>query len=115
MTSSGVYLTFIFVAFGIANIPWLNERFLGFRIQTKNGWLRWLEWLLLYGMVGMLSVAVEYKVTGGHYQQEWEFYVTTLCLFMVFALPGFIYHYDLKKYLQKRSVLISDKDQTEKS
>ena len=104
MTSSVFYLPFIAVIFAMANIPWLSDRFMVFlRIAEKNVWLRWLEWLLLYVIAGVLAVGMEYKLTGVHYPQEWEFYVTTLCLFVVFALPGFIYHYDLKKYLQKRS------------
>ncbi len=43
-----------------------------------------------------MALALENKVTGGLHPQQWEFYVATLCLFVVFALPGFIYHYDLK-------------------
>lgn len=48
-------------------------------------------------------MALEYKITGGNYSQQWEFYVATLCLFVVFALPGFIYHYDLKKLLKSQA------------
>jgi len=44
-------------------------------------------------------MALENKLTGGLHNQQWGFYVATLCLFVVFALPGFIYHYDLKKLL----------------
>ena len=67
--------------------------------MNKNAWWRWLEWLLLYFIMGFLAFALERKITGVHHQQDWEFYVTTLSLFMVFALPGFIYHYDLKRIL----------------
>jgi hypothetical protein len=97
--SFGIFL--IIVAFLAANIPWLSERFLALiELPHKNGWLRWLEWLLLYALTGMLAAGLEYKVTGAGHAQDWEFYVATLCLFMVFGLPGFIYHYDLKKILQ---------------
>ncbi|MCQ8128242.1 DUF2818 family protein [Methylomonas rivi] len=58
-----------------------------------------MEWLLCYGLVGLLVMALENKLTGEVHGQQWEFYVATLCLFVVFALPGFIYHYDLKKLL----------------
>lgn len=93
---------FIIAAFCAANVPWLSERFLGFfKPPRKNGWLRWLEWLLLYALTGLLAVALEYKVAGTGHAQDWEFYVTTFCLFLVFGLPGFIYHYDLKKMLQE--------------
>src|SRR5574341_858149 len=94
------YLAIFFIvgAFLAANVPWLSERFFGFlKLSHKNAWLRWLEWLLLYALTGLLAAALEYKVTGTGHAQDWEFYVTTFCLFMVFGLPGFIYHYDLKK------------------
>jgi hypothetical protein len=101
MAASGLYLGFILVAFLAANCPWLSERFLLLLTIRKSAWLRWLEWLLLYVIVGLVSVGLEYKVTGVRQPQSWEFYVVTLALFMVFALPGFIYHYDLKKLLQR--------------
>ncbi len=101
MASSGLYIAFILAAFFAANIPWLSERFLCVVAMHKNAWLRWLEWLLLYVLIGLLSVGLEYKVNGVRQSQDWEFYVVTLSLFMVFALPGFIYHYDLKKLLQR--------------
>jgi Protein of unknown function (DUF2818) len=101
MAASGLYLSFILAAFFAANIPWLSERFLLVVTIRKSASLRWLEWLLLYVLIGILSVGLEYKVTGVRQAQDWEFYVVTLSLFMVFALPGFIYHYDLKKMLQR--------------
>ena len=30
---------------------------------------------------------------GPVYRQRWEFYAVTVCLFLVFAYPGFIYRY----------------------
>ena len=97
---SGLDQFFIAAAFIVANIPWLSDRFLGFYKMDKNAWWRWLEWLLLYFLMGLLGLAFEYKLTGVRHAQDWEFYVTTLSLFMVFALPGFIYHYDLKRLLK---------------
>lgn len=96
---TGIYQFLIWVAFIAANIPWLSDRFLTVYKMQKNAWWRWLEWLILYFLTGLIAVILEYKVTGLLYSQDWEFYVTTLSLFMVFALPGFIYHYDLKKTL----------------
>ncbi len=104
MDLQGIPQLFILVAFITANIPWLSDRFLVvFSIRNKNGWLRWLEWVLLYGLVGLLAVGLERKLTGVWYDQDWEFYVTNLCLFIVFALPGFIFHYDLKKHIWRKS------------
>jgi len=100
MATTSVYGVLLAVAFIAANLPWLSERFLlVVRLNKTAGW-RWLEWLVAYGLVGLLAMALENKLTGGLHSQQWEFYVATLCLFIVFALPGFIYHYDLKKLLK---------------
>lgn len=100
MAQSSVYGVLLAVAFVAANLPWLSERFLlVIKLNKTAGW-RWLEWLVFYGLTGLLAVALERKLTGGLHAQQWEFYVATLCLFVVFALPGFIYHYDLKKLLK---------------
>lgn len=100
MAGSSVYGVLLAVAFAAANLPWLSERFLLVINLNKTAWWRWLEWLVCYGLTGLLAMALEHKLTGGLHAQQWEFYVATLCLFVVFALPGFIYHYDLKKLLK---------------
>ena len=64
--------------------------------------MRLLEWLLLYMLVGLFGLGFEKKVTGESHLQDWEFYAVTFCLFLVFALPGFIYRHDLKKHLDRR-------------
>jgi len=87
-----------------ANLPWVSERFLLLLTPPGGGkreWMRLLEWFLLYWIIGGMAVGLEYRITGEIYDQDWEFYVVTLCLFMVFALPGFIYHHDLRKHLRK--------------
>lgn len=100
MAATSVYGVLLAVAFIAANLPWLSERFLlVVRLNKTAGW-RWMECLVCYGLVGLLAMALENKLTGGLHGQQWEFYVATLCLFTVFALPGFIYHYDLKKLLK---------------
>ena len=94
----------ILVAFAAANLPWLTERrffLLPAGETTKPAWFCLLEWLLLYFVAGGIALGLEQKSMGGIHTQDWEFYVVTLCLFMVFALPGFIYRYDLKGHLEK--------------
>lgn len=100
MAQSSVHGVLLAVAFVAANLPWLSERFLLVIKLNKTAWWHWLEWLVCYGLTGLLGAALEHKLTGGLHAQQWEFYVATLCLFVVFALPGFIYHYDLKKLLK---------------
>lgn len=62
---------------------------------------RLLEWLLMYFVAGGIALGVEHKATGGNYAQDWEFYAVTVCLFIIFALPGFIYHVELKTRLAR--------------
>ena len=99
-----VIIIFIFVAFIAANLPWISERIFGL-IQIKSGkklvWMTLLEWFTLYILIGMVALGIEKKFTSDIYSQGWEFYASTFCLFIVFALPGFIYRFDLKHLLQR--------------
>jgi hypothetical protein len=101
MTTTATAWILIAVAFIAANLPWLSER-LFFVVEPKGGlkraWHRWLEWLVLYFVVGGIAFGLEQKATGEIYSQDWEFYAVTFCLFLVFALPGFIYRHDLKHH-----------------
>jgi hypothetical protein len=80
-----------------ANLPFLNERvFMLFvwRHQgvpaTKPFWLRLLELFGLYGGVVQVGRACEWALTERVWQQGWQFYVVTLCLFLILAFPGFV-------------------------
>ncbi len=88
-----------------ANLPWISERVLFVLpapARGKREWIRVLEWFVLYLIVGLAATGIEVRQQGERYQQDWEFYVTTLCLFLVFALPGFIWHHDLRRHLRRR-------------
>lgn len=94
----------LLVAVLAANLPWLSERMLFVFPPPggeKSAWLRLLEWLVLYFLVGGIALGLEQKSFGERHAQDWEFYAVTLCLFLVFALPGFIYRNDLKDHLDK--------------
>lgn len=98
---SGVIIwVYILLAVVSANLPWLSERrFLVLPAHDgKSGWLRLLEWLILYLLIGVIGVGLEYRINGDVHPQDWEFYAVTLSLFFVFALPGFIWRYDWKRH-----------------
>jgi len=101
---STVIIIFLLVAFIAANLPWISERLFGV-INLKSGvksvWMSMLEWFIMYLLIGMVALGIEKKFTSDIYSQGWEFYVSTFCLFLVFALPGFIYRFDLKHLLQR--------------
>jgi hypothetical protein len=100
MSGSSLPTLWLLLAFVSANVPWLTERVFGVLAYPKSAALRWLEWLLYYAANGLVGYALEKQLTGTVHPQQWEFVVATLCLYGVFALPGFIYHYDLKKLLR---------------
>jgi len=105
MISSTVVVLFL-VALGLANLPWLQERLFVFFSppqQHKPIWLCLIEWLVYFVVWLLLAFGVERKLMGQINSQGWEFYVITLCLFVVFALPGFIFRYDLRPHLEKRN------------
>jgi len=93
-TSSAVWLL-LSISFVAANLPWLNERFL-FVIEPKP---RKTPWMRL--IIGFISLGFEKKMTGQLHTQDWEFYATSFCLFIVFALPGFIYRHDFLNHWQR--------------
>ena len=104
MSLTVAVLILLGVAVLAANLPWLSERVL-FVFPPPSGekaaWLRLAEWLVLYFLVGGIALGLEQKSFGERHAQDWEFYAVTLCLFLVFALPGFIYRHDLKGHIDK--------------
>jgi len=85
----------ILVAFIIANIPWFTER-LFFAFPLENGkqvWHRLLEIVVFYFVSLFIAIWAETQYSGDVHVQEWEFFATTFCVFLVLATPGFIYRY----------------------
>lgn len=105
MDSSLPIFLYLLITFVLANLPWLSERnFLFFKPgkDEKSGWFRWFEWVVFCLLAGLMGFGLEKKMMGTVADQDWEFYVVTFCLFLVFALPGFIYRFDLRKLLLNR-------------
>jgi hypothetical protein len=104
MSENAAVWALLVIAFVAANLPWLSERFL-LVVTPKEGkrvWMRLLEWLVLYFVVGGIALGIEIKYYGEAHAQNWEFYVITFCLFAVLALPGFLYRHVLRKLLDRR-------------
>jgi succinate dehydrogenase hydrophobic anchor subunit len=114
MTGTAVVWLLLAAAFIAANLPWLSERFLlvlpppgG---KGKRPWMRLLEWLILYFLIGFLALGLEKKATGQIHSQDWEFYAVGLFLFAVFAIPGFIWRHQLRPFLRAGSSPQSEND-----
>lgn len=103
MTSTVAIWILLLLAIVAANLPWISERvfFIWTPANTKSTWTRLAEWLVLYFVVGGIGLGLEKKSMGEIHSQEWEFYAVTLCLFLVFALPGFIYRNDLLHHIER--------------
>jgi hypothetical protein len=98
----------IALALACANLPFLSERVFALFAWRRHGqsapkpiWLRLLELLVLYFIVGGVGFAFE-SALGNRFSQGWEFYVIALCLFLVLAYPGFVIRYLLKRHPRTR-------------
>lgn len=90
--------TVLLAALLAANLPFINERWFALvrRGPVKSLWVRLLELLVLYLVVGAIGLGLEQRA-GQIYPQGWEFYATTGALFLTLAFPGFVYRYLFKK------------------
>ncbi|MES2538546.1 MAG: DUF2818 family protein [Pseudomonadota bacterium] len=90
----------ILLAVLAANLPFLNERVFGFiplKRSDKPFWLRLIELIVLYALVGGIGFLLESQI-GNAFPQKWEFYAVTACLFIVLAFPGFVFRYLRKQH-----------------
>ncbi len=97
MQSSAVWLVLVLALFG-ANAPFVSDRFfLAMPLKAhKAWWMRVLELLVLYFVVGGISRALEQRL-GQVAPQHWEFYVVSLAMFLVLAFPGFVLRYLVRR------------------
>lgn len=93
----------LFTAIVFANIPWImmNKVFIFVTVPNKSFLIGFVEWFLYFVLTGILAYMMEDKVMGNVAPQEWEFYAITFFMFMIFAFPGFIYRYNLRKFIAK--------------
>lgn len=85
----------VLLALAAANLPFINEKVFGVvpsGAEPKPVWMRLLELIGLYGLVGGIAFLLEARL-GNAFPQGWEFYAITACLFLVFAYPGFVFRY----------------------
>ena len=87
----------IFLALFGANVPFINQRFFALipinkKPAKKSFWIRLFELICCYFFIGGLGFVFESSM-GNVFQQGWEFYAISVCLFIVLAFPGFVYQY----------------------
>lgn len=102
MNQTAAIWLLIVLACVAANLPFINERLFAvisvrrFPDGIKPFWVRVVEFLVWYAVIGMIGMTFE-RMIGNVFNQRWEFYVTALCLFVVLAFPGFVVRYLLKR------------------
>ncbi|CFB63418.1 transmembrane lipoprotein [Pandoraea apista] len=92
--SAGGTLVILLAVLG-ANLPFVNQRLfcvVALKRAIKPLWLRLIELVVTYFVVGALGYLIESSI-GNVFSQGWEFYAVTASLFVVFAFPGFVYRY----------------------
>ncbi|MDC9724380.1 MAG: DUF2818 family protein [Gammaproteobacteria bacterium] len=96
-------ITLILLFLVIANLPWFTERvFLVYPLQSvKSVVIRLIELVVYYFASLLIAIAAEIQFSGDVFPQQWEFFVTTFCLFLVLAVPGVIYRYQWLPMQQK--------------
>ena len=94
----------ILLALAGANLPFYSQKIFGL-IALKPGvdglahkplWLRLLELVVCYFVVGAIAFALEARL-GNAFPQNWEFYAITALLLIVLSFPGFVLRY-LRKH-----------------
>ncbi|KUJ71848.1 DUF2818 family protein [Thiomicrospira sp. WB1] len=103
MTLDTAVWVLIVTAIVLANIPWFfqNRLFLLLPVQTKSVWVNLVEWFVYFLLIGALAFMLEKNAMGQVQAQDWEFYAVTVFMFAIFSFPGFIYRYNLRRYLQQ--------------
>ncbi|WP_322043041.1 DUF2818 family protein [Paraburkholderia sp. J67] len=97
MSAAGWFI--VLLALAGANLPFLNQRLLGImpmRAPRKSAWIRIVELIVLYFVVGAFGFLLEARA-GNRFDQGWQFYAITFSLFVVFAFPGFAWQYLVKR------------------
>jgi Protein of unknown function (DUF2818) len=95
---SAAQILILILALLAANLPFVTRRifFFGPASSTDSGksfaW-RLTELIVLYLLVGAVAALFESHDYGELYPRGWQFYAITICLFIVFAYPGFVVRY----------------------
>lgn len=84
-------LLYLVLMLFMANLSWVSDKWLGVAGSVNQLWQRFVALLPAYLLTLVIAYFVEQLVMGQVWPQGWEFYSITLCLFLVFSFPGFVY------------------------
>ena len=90
--TAAMYLLLL-VALVCANLPFVTQRWFGLkRLPEKHFGHHLPELLAGFAFVALLAYRLEAQA-GSVHRQHWQFYVAVVCLYLVFAFPGFVLRY----------------------
>lgn len=85
----------IIAAAVLANLSFISRRPFGVlpRRTLKSAWLHVSELGAAYLVFLYFCLWMERAEHGVAYSQGWEFYAASLCVFLVFGFPGFVFRF----------------------
>ncbi len=91
MTASMYILLLLALIF--ANAPFLTTRLFGIvKLARKHFGHHLVELAVGFAATGALAYLLEARA-GSVHNQDWEFYATAACLYLIFAFPAFVWRY----------------------
>ena len=91
MTTSMYVLLALAIIF--ANLPFLTQKLFGaVPLARKHFGHHLLELAAGFALTAVLAYLLESR-SGAVHPQDWEFYVTVGCLYLIFAFPCFVWRY----------------------
>ena len=89
--------TLLALALILANLPFLSRRLFGVLPLPHNPCAHHLDRkggvsAAGFLLTGVLAYVLEQR-SGQVHPQDWEFYAVTVCLYLVFAFPAFVWRY----------------------
>lgn len=104
MVPDWIVIVYLLALLVLANLPFVNQRlFLVVPVaapgKLKSFWWRLVEWVVYFVIAMGLGLYLEYALTGIE-AKDWIFWSVAASIFAVFSAPGFIWQYQLRKYLQ---------------
>ena len=92
-TMTAPMYTLLLLTLLIANFPFLTQRGLGIIPLKRKTILHHLAELALgFIIIAAISYVLESR-SGSVHRQDWEFYATVVCLYLVAAFPAFVWRY----------------------
>ncbi|MCP1661190.1 DUF2818 family protein [Neisseria perflava] len=83
----------LLLALIFANAPFLTQKLFGvMTVKRKHFGHHLLELAVGYTLTAALAYLIESRA-GAVQLQGWEFYAVTVCLYLIFAFPCFVWRY----------------------